>query len=356
MKVNYTNLVIILILTITLCACGAKSGSAYDSENLGNNDSTNLTDDSSENNLTDFPLIKRENSFYDIAVDELTPENYPKIGSTEYTADISKMLFENFFTCAENNSIRSHELYPHNYFTPQELTEKVIRGEIDVAFIEQTDMVSVYDGSLSYTLLGIDALVILTSTDNTVSTISSENLKKVTDGNIVNWENLGGKDGRISLLGSENFNSGNYLFEKCFLNDQGKIKTSITDLQYADMYDERNVISAQFNRSSDYVMEFAPFYKMLASLSFSEGILKDEVKPIYIDGQKPVSQNIVNKDYPYIVKIYAVTKSGIASDSIVQQIIEALTDSEPDSPLFKMLSGAGVIDKPMDLSVYLFLD
>lgn len=350
MNIKSTILLIVLGLSFLLTACDSNSKPESLSKTTDENSITN----SSSNDLTQFPLSKRAESLYNISVGEVTPENYPKVGATEYTSDIAKMLFENFFTCGENKSIKSHELYPHEYFSPKELTDKVLNGDIDVAFIEQTDIMNIYDGSLSYTLLGSDALVLLTSRDNPVNTISSENLKKIADGNITDWAELGGTSGRISLLGSHNFNSGNYLFEKCFLNNQGSIRSNLTDAQYSDMFDERNIISAQFNKTTDYVMEFVPFYKLLSQLSFGETNVKDLVKPIYIDGQKPVSQNVLNKDYPYTVKIYAVTKSGLTQDSVTEQIVNAIAES--DGSMFKMLSGAGVIDKPMDLSEYLVLD
>lgn len=134
-----------------------------------------------------------------------------------------------------------------------------------------------------------DAIVVVVNPENPVSDISLADLKKVFDGTITNWKQLGGPDKPIALVTREGKISGvGHMFRR---------------LAYGNPEQE-------FKARSLAVKSSGPLEKQVAKLSSAMGIdgassaIRSPVKILSLDGVEPNKQNIGNGTYPLFRPLY----------------------------------------------------
>ncbi len=148
-----------------------------------------------------------------------------------------------------------------------------------------------------------DALVAIVNRDNPVNNISLENLKKVYDGKIISWKDLGGKDKRIVLLsrgGQGKYSGVGYMF-RCFV---------FNDREY------------DFKARSLIFKSTAPLERKVEKTLTAFGVTgissakKRRVKVLSLDGVSPTKENIASGKYPLFRPLYITvnknrTKPGV---------------------------------------------
>ncbi|MCP4010476.1 MAG: phosphate ABC transporter substrate-binding protein [Proteobacteria bacterium] len=137
-----------------------------------------------------------------------------------------------------------------------------------------------------------DALVVVVNKDNPVSNISSSQLEDIFQGNIVNWQEVGGPNRPIKLLVREGTISGvGRLFRQLVLKDQ--------DFEYP--------VSAAFFASSGPLERNLEKRKSLSAGIAITGISsakKTALKVLSIDGVAPSPDNIARGKYPLFRPLY----------------------------------------------------
>ncbi len=138
-------------------------------------------------------------------------------------------------------------------------------------------------------LVAWDAIVVIVHPGNHVENISVEELKKIYDGNITNWKELGGQDKRIVLVTREGKYSGvGHMFRKLVFNDAEYV----------------------FKARSLKVKSSGPLEKKIEKTINALGITgissakKRAVKSLSLDGMKPSKENIASGKYPLWRPLY----------------------------------------------------
>ncbi len=140
-----------------------------------------------------------------------------------------------------------------------------------------------------------DAIVVIAHPDNPVENISLADLKKIYDGKITNWKNVGGPDKRIVLVTRTGKYSGvGHMFRRLIFNDP----------EYT------------FKARSLKVKSSGPLEKKIEKTVTALGVTgissakKRKIKYLSIDGISPDKENIASGKYPLWRPLYiAINKN-----------------------------------------------
>ena len=156
-----------------------------------------------------------------------------------------------------------------------------------------------------------DALVVIANPGNKVNNISMDELKKVYDGKITNWKELGGVDKRIALVTRKGKTSGvGMMFRKLAFGNQ----------------------DYEFKARSLKVKSTGPLEKKVESVKSGlaiDGISsakKRNVKVLAVDGAEPSKANIGSGKYPLYRPLYIVLKKSNPSKKAKAFIDFVLSD------------------------------
>lgn len=169
------------------------------------------------------------------------------------------------------------------------------------------------------TILAYDGIAIIVNTNNPVAGLSVEQIAKIYTGEITNWNEVGGNDGEIVLIGREAGSGTRDGFE------------SITDTEDACQYRQEltstgAVITAVESNPN------AIGYASLASV-------KDSVKAISVDGVAPSESTIKDGSYAVQRPFVLVTKEGVELSETAQDFFNYITSGEAN----EQISASGVV-------------
>lgn len=156
-----------------------------------------------------------------------------------------------------------------------------------------------------------DAIVVITNKNNPVDNISTENLKKVYDGDITTWKDLGSDDKRIVLCTREGAISGvGHMFRLLVTNSPGE----------------------EFKAKSLTFKSSGPLEKKVKATPTALGITgvssarKAGVKILALDGVEPTKENIAAGKYPLFRPLYLAVHRNPSPD--VQAFVKYILSDE----------------------------
>lgn len=178
-----------------------------------------------------------------------------------------------------------------------------------------------------------DALVVITHATNSVSDISTDDLKKVYNARITNWAELGGADEKIIVVTRKGKYSGvGQMF-----------RALVFDYQEHDFLVE----SVEFPSTGplEAFVEKTPNTLAIDGVSSAR---KRKVKFLSLDGIEPNKENISAGRYPLFRPLYLVT-NGNPSTEVAQLIEFALSDEGQEiisaQGTVSLKEGSGLVDK-----------
>ena len=171
--------------------------------------------------------------------------------------------------------------------------------------------------TFEYTPIGTEAFVFFVHKDNPITNLTTEQIKNIYSGKIINWKDVGGKNEKIVAF-QRNEGSGSQSMLKRFMGD-----TPIMDAPTEMVND----------LMAGIIEKVAEYKSKTNSIGFSfryyvDGIIKNpNIKMISIDGIAPTSENIRNGSYPILAPIYAVTYTE-NQNSNVDKLLEWILSDE----------------------------
>ncbi len=181
----------------------------------------------------------------------------------------------------------------------------IVDGDIDVALLaspseEQMAYAEENGVELAFVPIGREAFVFLVNRNNTVESLTVEEVRGIYAGTYQNWRELGGENKRIGAL-QRNEGSGS---QSAFLRFMGDVEA---------------------------VRDYDSFLGSAIGFSFRfyvEGIVEDgNVKMLALDGVYPSRENIRNGTYPIVNEIYAVYRKDEANPN-VQALVDWMLSEE----------------------------
>lgn len=170
--------------------------------------------------------------------------------------------------------------------------------------------------TFKYTPIGTEAFVFFVHKDNPIENLSTEQIRSIYAGEIINWKQVGGRDEEIAAF-QRNEGSGSQSMLKRFMGDT-PIMDAPTELVNDLMVGIIERVSNYKSKSNSIGFSFRYYV---------EGIIKNpDIKMLSIDGIEPTAENIKNGSYPIVTPIYAVTYEENTNENVDKLLQWILSD------------------------------
>jgi phosphate transport system substrate-binding protein len=184
-------------------------------------------------------------------------------------------------------------------------------GETDIRFGYYPESArEVADSAPGYSELvwhrmGKDALIFFVNKNNPIDNLSSEDIRRIYDGDVTNWKELGGADEAIVAY-QRAPDSESQIFMKEFMGIFPLRDPPKTVIQ-RDRDPDRGIPGGPAEVPADYRNEKNAVGYSLRF--FSMRAVKDyDIKLLSVDGIPPTLETIKNETYPLVVPIYAIRR------------------------------------------------
>lgn len=197
--------------------------------------------------------------------------------------------------------------------------QAVLEDRCDIGLSSRNLKDSEKEQGLEETVLAYDGIAIIVNLENTVTDLTLETIAKIYTGEITNWNELGGADGEIVLIGRESGSGTRDGFE------------SITDTEGNCKYRQ------ELTTTGDVITTVSSNPNAIGYASLAS--VKDNVKAVTVNGVVPSEHTI--KDGSYIVQrpFVLVTKKDKNLSDSAQEFYDYITSSKANDIITK----AGVV-------------
>ncbi|WP_432354234.1 substrate-binding domain-containing protein [Sporosarcina sp. A2] len=191
-----------------------------------------------------------------------------------------------------------------NVSQDEKAVERLVRGYADIIFTPtlsraQQQYVNESGKTLKITPIAKDALVFYVNKNNPITSLRIEQIQKIYSGEFTNWSQL--------FYYSEPILPLQYAPKQV---TQGAIELIMGEIPLVESLSEY-----QSNRMIDMIRRASEFPDSRGSIGFTynyyaSNLVHDpNIKLLEIDGIAPTEENILSKEYPLMVDLYAVTAS-----------------------------------------------
>lgn len=172
---------------------------------------------------------------------------------------------------------------------------------------------------LTETILALDGIAVIVNTDNPVNDLDLETISRIYRGEITNWQDIGGNDLEIVLIGREAGSGTRDGFE------------SITDTEDVCKYRQ------ELTSTGDVITTVAGNPAAIGYASLAS--VKETVKALSVSGIMPTEETV--KDGSYVVQrpFVLVTRSNVELSEAAQKFFDYITSSEAN----EIISSAGAV-------------
>lgn len=193
--------------------------------------------------------------------------------------------------------------------------ESVLAGTVDIGNSSRSLSEEEKTAGAVENIVAIDGIAVITDAANSVTTLSTEQLIGIYQGDIRNWSEVGGADMAIVVVGREAGSGTRVTFEELL---------GIRDMcAYANELNSTGAVKAR--------VELTPGAIGYASLD----VLDDKVQVLSLDGIEPVEENIKSGKYPLSRPFIMVTNGGISEQNETVHEIFAYLKSEEGKRLIR---------------------
>jgi phosphate transport system substrate-binding protein len=183
-----------------------------------------------------------------------------------------------------------------------EAYNNLINGKVDIIFCAKPSKEQIekaYEKGLTFNMvpIGKEAFVFFVNKHNSVSDLSTEQIRSIYSGRINNWSELGGKNRPIKIYQRPE-NTGSQTMLKSIMGEE-KIIEPLTEEVLTFMLDivTETAVYRNYNNAIGYSFLFYT----------TEMVQNDQIKLLSINGIYPSKETIQSNMYPYSDEFYAIT-------------------------------------------------
>ncbi|MDR1669491.1 MAG: substrate-binding domain-containing protein [Oscillospiraceae bacterium] len=184
--------------------------------------------------------------------------------------------------------------------TTPDAFENLIGGYADIVFlmgVSGTQREAAKGLDLTLTPIGRDAFIFFVNSRNTVTNLSTGDIRRIYSGEVKNWSDVGGGSGAIMAYQRPD-ESGSQTMLKQIMGS--------APLAAAPVNEIFSTMMGMIERVADYRN-----YKNSLGYSFlyytRDMTREEKIKLLSVDGTAPTPENIANGSYPFANELYAVT-------------------------------------------------
>lgn len=196
--------------------------------------------------------------------------------------------------------------------------QAVEEGRCDIG-LSSRDLKDEEKANLSGTVVAIDGIAVIVNPENPVSDLTVEQISQIYKGEINNWNQVGGNDLPIVLIGREAASGTRDGFEA--------ITNTKDECQY----------SQELTSTGDVVQTVSGNPNAIGYASLAS--VKDSVKALKVNGVTPTTKTIQNGEYEIQRNFVLVTKKGEKLSETAQAFYDFATSQEAD----KLIEEAGAV-------------
>ena len=189
--------------------------------------------------------------------------------------------------------------------------ERLIDGEVDLFFgarpsKNQMEYAKDENVEIEVTPIGKEAFVFFVEKDNPIDSLTSEQIRAIYHGDITNWKEVGGKDGKIIAF-QRPVNSGSQTMMEYFMKDIS-LKEPQTYEYVGGMGEVVQQVVTYQNKAGAIGYTFRYFLEDLNQ--------EKNVKMVKVDGVYPSNENIQNGTYPLTTSLCLVTRKENKNENV----------------------------------------
>ena len=271
-----------------------------------------------------------------VGIEDISFENYPRVNCSTSTVPLNHIVAAKLLDLEYEWTLGSVSI--KNYLElPESFLNKIFRssqthGAIIDLIDNQSDLIFVARKmsadekqyadnagvSLIETPIALDALDFIINVQNSVNSLSVEQVQKIYLGNITNWAEVGGANEEIIPF-IRNANSGSQeMMNEIVMNNTGMPDWTVS---YADEVTLGSMIMVYSElRANQNGICFTPhYYKEYMVLGY-----EDIVKTLAINRISPNKNSIKNKTYPFVANVYVSIRSNTDPNSMTYKLYEWL--------------------------------
>ena len=277
-----------------------------------------------------------------VGIDDISFENYPKVdGSTSARAlnqlIACKLLGVRYEWAEPITGLAFYEwqISPNQEDVPVQYQDffwqliktsqtngafmNLINGNVDIILTHRTispdekahaDAVGI---TLIETSIALDAFVFIVNKNNPVKSLTVEQIRKIYTGEIINWQQVGGKNAKMNVFTRPRNSGSEEVFRSLVMGglepadfpvDPIPIMTQVVD----EVVRNEDAICYTFNNYKDMIVR-----------------VPDNVMPkIAINGIFPSDITVKNKTYPFISEVHVAIRSNLDRNSMAYRLYEWL--------------------------------
>lgn len=251
----------------------------------------------------------------------LTKEEYPKIDGATAMRPMSVEIAKAVLSMTDEEA---EEFIVHN--TTSKAYQNLIDKKTDLIFVsEPSDDIlnTAKKAGVEFEMVGIgrDGFVFVVNKENSVDSLTIEEIQKIYTGKITNWKEVGGEDKKILAYQREKNSGSQNLMEKMVMKGI-TMKDAPTGLMISSM---EGLIDSVAKKNYDGAKSSIGYSIYLYA---KEQYVKDNIKFLSIDNVYPSDETIANGTYPLSKIVYAVTRKDVSQDSSVRKLTKWLLTDE----------------------------
>ncbi len=197
--------------------------------------------------------------------------------------------------------------------------QAVLEGRCDIGLSSRKLKEEEKEQGLQETVLAYDGIAVIVNPANPVTDLTLETVARIYRGEITNWNEIGGNDAKIVLIGREAGSGTRDGFE------------SITGTKDACQYRQ------ELTATGDVITTVASNQNAVGYASLAS--VKETVKPLRIGGVAPSEASVKDGSYAIQRPFVLVTKKGTALSESAQKFFDYATSQKADA----IISAAGVV-------------
>lgn len=268
--------------------------------------------------FVNYPAIAK-----DEAIEYGFDKEVPNIDGSTSSYPITQAVYYRLFENAEN-----HPNMPKAHSKTIESYKRLINGEADIIIVPDPseDVTALAEQSgveLEFVPIANEALVFFTNGSNSVSGLTTEQIKDIYINNAYdNWSQLGGEDAAFAAYCRNNDSGSHAQMEKFFLDGQEineDIRRENISLAMASILTDVADYGAQ--NPGSYALGYSMYYYFNAAAR-TQGPL--DLKLLAVDGITPSDETIADGSYGLATYYYAVLRADEPEDSPASKMAEYL--------------------------------
>ncbi len=256
--------------------------------------------------------------------DETTPifslTNYPKVDASLATQPLTTAFIKNF-TGTEN--IDENTL---NYSNTHPAYEKLINDEVDLIVVtepSEEELALAKEKNVELEIIPVvkEGFVFYVNSSNEVESLTLEQIQKIYTGEITNWSEVGGKNGKIKAY-QRPTNSGSQTGMLSLVMKNLKLMEPLKEDVVDTMYQIINLVSSYDNGQNS--IGYSYYYYATTMFQEIDANIANGIKLLGINGVKPTNETIHNGSYPIQTAYYIVIRKDEPENSNTRKLVDAM--------------------------------